>query len=846
MPEFEPLREEEPVQVGVYRLIGRLSPDVFVGAPNPAGADESPPPPPPPSVSPPSAADESMAPSVAGDVSAPPSSSAELVVVKLLHPEIDQERFLRLIEPFQEVSAFCTAQVLGSGLHDGRPYVVSEYIDGPTLERTTATGTRLRNTALHRLAVGTVTALVAIHQANVVHGDIRPGNVVLGPDGPRLINFGIGRAMAGTASATTRKVDVPAFTAPERLGGAAAEPPADLFSWAATLVSAASGRSPFEGGSMAGTVNRITNGEPDLPDLGDLRDLVVACLSKDPASRPTSSEVLLRLVGETNFLTARLPPPSGLPYNLPPPRLPPDSQPQPSSSLDSQPPSSQLSPDSPQSPWQPGSAGQAGEWPGSAGQAGEWPRSAGQAGEWPEPTGQAPEGRASAGQESAGQESAGQESAGRRRPAGLEPDGWASRGRASGGLGPDGLERQGVDGRGPDGVAAALPARRGRGTLIAVAAFVAGALVSGVGVYALTGQRLVAASGPTAPRSTSAGPVSPGPVSSGSVGTGPVRSGAASGAPTSVITAAPPITPSVTSAPVASVAPKADKDVKLADVDAILHENSADPVWLAAYLQVKSPYKAFARDRSGRFKEVGLAEEPRLSPTGDWVALNPWVKFQSSDMDQVRLTNLNTKESFTVNTVKKPAQTWSPAWSRDGRRLLLSVSNAKRTLITGFAVIDVQARTATVVEAQYKDASSLPFAFTPDGKIARGYSATKSQGIETYDMSGKVTHSMHWVGRPRDVSWYSPSGKQFMTVCPNNKEICIWDATTGDRTATVPGVEDDSYVLGWFNEDHILVQESAKKGRAHVEIMDFLGQVKRVLADVAPNKSARQFAPKAP
>ncbi|MEU7742819.1 protein kinase [Nonomuraea sp. NPDC049158] len=790
MPEFEPLREEEPVQVGVYRLIGRLSPDVFVGTPNPAGTDES----------------------------APPSSSvAELVVVKLLHPEIDQERFLRLIEPFQEVSAFCTAQVLGSGLHDGRPYVVSEYIDGPTLERTTASGTRLRNTALHRLAVGTVTALVAIHQANVVHGDIRPGNVVLGPDGPRLINFGIGRAIAGTASATTRKVDVPAFTAPERLGGAAAEPPADLFSWAATLVSAASGRSPFDGGSMAGTVNRITNGEPDLPDLGDLRDLVLACLSKDPASRPTSSDVLLRLVGETSFLTARLPPPSGLPYNLPPPRLPPDSQPQPPSP--DSPPHSQPSamrPPSSQSPpsqLPPSSSPESSPSPqrtSSAGQAPEWQRSA----EW----GAAEQGAA-----------------------GQAPEPQASAGQAPGGHGPD---RQG-----PDGVVATLPVRRGRAALIAVAAFVAGALVSGVGVYALTGQRLVAVSGPSAPRSTSSGGSTPGgstPGGSTPGGAGPVRSGAASSAPTSVITAAPPITPSVTSAPVASVAPKADKDVKLPDIDAILHENSTDPVRLAAYLQVKSPYKAFARDRSGQFKEVGMAEEPRLSPTGDWVALNPWVKFQSSDMDQVRFTNLDTKESFTVNTVKKPAQTWSPAWSRDGRRLLLSVTNAKRSLITGFAVIDVQARTATVVEAQYEDASSLPFAFTPDGKIARGYSATKSQGIETYDMSGKVIRSMHWVGRPRDVSWYSPSGKQFMTVCPNNKEICIWDATTGDRTATVPGVKDDSYVLGWFNEDNILVQESAKKKRAHVEIVDFLGKVKRVLADVAPNNSARQFAPKAP
>ncbi|MEU4223341.1 protein kinase [Nonomuraea sp. NPDC026600] len=709
MPEFAALREEDPIQVGEYRLIGRLSPDVFVGF---VGG---------------------VSPEPGEDAPEPPSGAAELVVVKLLDPEVDQERFLRMIEPFQEVSAFCTAQVLGSGLLDDRPYVVSEYIDGPTLEQATAAGTRLRNSALHRLAVGTATALVAIHQANVVHGDIRPGNVVLGPDGPRLINFGIGRAMAGTASATTRKVDVPAFTAPERLGGATAEPPADLFSWAATLVAAASGRSPFDGGSMAGTVNRITNGEPDLPDLGDLRELVLACLAKDPALRPTSSDVLLRLVGETNFLTARLPPPSGQPYSLPPPRLAPDSQPP-------------LSPDSP-------------------------PRS-------------------------------------------LPP----SAGRDSPSTGQDSA-----------GVAATLPVRRGRGVLIAVVAFLAGTLVSGVGVYALTRRPIVVASGPSAPRPS-----------------GLVRSEAATSVPTSVITTAPPITPSVTSAPVASVAPKADKDVKLADIDATLHENSADPVRLAAYLQVKRPFKAFARDRAGQFKEVGLAEEPRVSPMGDWVALNPWVKFQSSDMDHVRFTNLDTKESFTVNTVQKPAQTMNPAWSRDGGRLLLSTMNAKRDRITGFVVVDVRARTATAVKTQYSDTSSLPFAFTPDGKIARGYRSPKSNGIETYDMSGKVTHSMHWVGRPRDVSWYSPSGKQFMTVCPDDKEVCIWDATTGDRKATVPGIKDESYLLGWFDEDHILVQETAKKGRAQVKIVDFLGKVGRVLADLAPNNSARQFAPKAP
>lgn len=444
--------------------------------------------------------------------------------------------------------------------------------------------------------------------------------------------------------------------------------------------------------------------------------------------------MLLRLVGETSFLTARLPQPSGLPYSLPPPRLPPDSQPP-------------SSPDSPSQRWLPPPPSVSSDSP----------------------------------------------------QAGREP------------------------------VAATVPVRRGRGVLIAVVAFVAGALVSGTGVYALTRRPIVVASGPSAPRSS-----------------GPVRSDAGTNAPTSVITAAPPITPSVTSAPVASVAPKADKDVKLADIDATLHENSADPVRLAAYLQVKRPFKAFARDRSGQFKEVGLAEEPRVSPMGDWVALNPWVKFQSSDMDHVRFTNLDTKESFTVNTVRKPAQTIGPAWSRDGGRLLLSITNAKRDRITGFVVVDVRARTATAVKTQYSDTISLPFAFAPDGKIARGYSSPKSNGIDTYDMSGKVAHSMHWVGRPRDVSWYSPSGKQFMTVCPNDKEVCVWDATSGDRKATIPGIEDGSYLLGWFDEDHILVQEAAKKGRAQVKIVDFLGKVARVLVDLAPNNSARQFAAKAP
>ncbi|MFC4530671.1 serine/threonine protein kinase [Sphaerisporangium dianthi] len=660
MPDLQPLLQGDPLQVGEYRLIGRLGTDVFVGE--------------------------------------PASSATERVVVKLLHPDLDRERFLRVIEPVQEVSAFCTAQVLESGVLDGRPYVVSEYIDGPTLEETTEAGTRLRDAALHRLAVGTVTALVAIHQAGTVHGDIRPGNVVLGPDGPRVINFGVSRALSDAASATTRKVGIPAFTAPERLRGDEMRPPGDLFSWAATVASAASGRSPFDGGSMAGTVNRIVNAEPELPDLGDLHDLVASCLDKDPGRRPTSSDVLLRLVGETTFLTARTSPP-------PPP-----------------PPSA--------------------------------------------------------------------------RPIGGPPPPGPGEGPAADDL---------------------RPARRGRAALIAVAGFTAGALLAGTGVYALTGERRASAAAPA-----------PSPA---------VTGGAAA-----VLTAAPVVTAVQTSAPVASVAPKADREVKLPDIRATLHENSADPVWLATYLQVSRPFKSFARERSGTFKEVGLAEEPVMSPGGEWVALNPWVKFQNSDTDRVKFLNLRTNESFAVTTVKKPSRTMFPTWSRDGRRLLMSVVNEKGELVTGFAVIDVVARTATVVDAQYSDAIGLPFTFTPTGEVARGYSGSKSNGIDFYDMSGKVARTMHWVGAPRDLDWYSPSGLQFVTICPNKDDICVWDARTGDRKATVPGLSDDGNLLGWFGEDHLLVQEPTKKGKAQIKIMDFLGRVKRVLADLVPDAASRNFA----
>ncbi|MEU8383595.1 serine/threonine-protein kinase, partial [Streptosporangium sp. NPDC048865] len=275
MPDISPVRAGDPERVDEYQIVGRLGEDVYLAT----------------------------------------APSGDRVVVRLLPADVTPERFREAMEPLREIPAFCTAQVLDSGLDGGtggdRPYIVSEYVDGPTLEEAVASEGVLGAAALHRLAVGTMTALVALHQAGTVHGDLRPGAVVFGPDGPRVIDLGMARALEATASSTTRKVDVPAYSSPERLMGGSPGPEGDLFSWGATMVFAASGRSPFDAGTMSGTVNRIVNDEPDLGALpDDLRELVTACLAKDPAPRPTASDALLRLVG--GFLTSDQVPP-GLP-----------------------------------------------------------------------------------------------------------------------------------------------------------------------------------------------------------------------------------------------------------------------------------------------------------------------------------------------------------------------------------------------------------------------------------------------------------------------------------------------------------------------------------------------------
>lgn len=252
--------------------------------------------------------------------------SGAQVAVKVLKTGADErarERLAREMAAAQQVAPFCTARVIEASVRGPRPYVVSEFVDGPSLLKRVSGGGPLRAGDLDRLVVGTATALTAIHGAGVIHRDLKPANVMLGPDGPRVVDFGIARAV--DSSTTTGLVGTPAYFAPEQLGGAQPTPACDLFSWAATMVFAATGNAPFGQDTIPAVLNRIAHHQPDLRGVPEhLLAVLAECLEKDPARRPTARDLLVRLVdpsaGVERHVGGQLAQAAGQALNAPPDR----------------------------------------------------------------------------------------------------------------------------------------------------------------------------------------------------------------------------------------------------------------------------------------------------------------------------------------------------------------------------------------------------------------------------------------------------------------------------------------------------------------------------------------------
>jgi len=230
------------------------------------------------------------------------SPAGQRVAVKVVRAELADDpeyraRFRREAEVAQRVARYCTAEVLDAvDPPDGAPYLVTEFVDGPSLAETVATHGPLGSADVERLAVSVASALAVIHAAGLVHRDLKPSNVLLSQFGPRVIDFGV--AWAPDAVTVTRDlvVGTPAFMAPEQARGERVTAAADVFAWGGLMIYAATGRRPFGGGAVPAVLYRIVNDEPDLDGVDhSLADLVRDAMGRAPAERPTASQLVSRL-----------------------------------------------------------------------------------------------------------------------------------------------------------------------------------------------------------------------------------------------------------------------------------------------------------------------------------------------------------------------------------------------------------------------------------------------------------------------------------------------------------------------------------------------------------------------
>ncbi|XVU28629.1 serine/threonine-protein kinase [Actinoplanes sp. CA-054009] len=227
------------------------------------------------------------------------------VAVKVVRSEFaaDPEflrRFRSEVNRARQVPPFSTAEVLDADPDHDPPYLVVEFVDGPSLDAVVREKGPLGGAALHSVAVGIATALSGIHGAGVIHRDLKPANVLLAMGGVKVIDFGIARPTEVTTrhTGTGNMVGTIAYMAPERFDSDTAGFPADIFAWGAVVAFAATGRTPFGGDSPTATAMRIMTQPPNLTGLdGPLRAVVESALAKDPAARPTARDLLDLLLG---------------------------------------------------------------------------------------------------------------------------------------------------------------------------------------------------------------------------------------------------------------------------------------------------------------------------------------------------------------------------------------------------------------------------------------------------------------------------------------------------------------------------------------------------------------------
>ncbi len=221
------------------------------------------------------------------------------VAVKVARPELAgdarfRERFRNEVAMARAVGGFWTAAVVDADPDAPRPWLATEFVPGPTLHDVVAAHGPMPEPELRRLVAGLAEALLAIHATGLVHRDLKPSNVLLGADGPRVIDFGIAKALETTGlTATGMLVGTPGYLSPEQIAGGPVTAASDVFALGSVLAFAATGVGPFGTGDAAALMYRVVNSEPRLDGVPPaLIPLTSRCLSRDPAARPTPGAIL--------------------------------------------------------------------------------------------------------------------------------------------------------------------------------------------------------------------------------------------------------------------------------------------------------------------------------------------------------------------------------------------------------------------------------------------------------------------------------------------------------------------------------------------------------------------------
>ena len=227
------------------------------------------------------------------------SAGGRPVAVKVIRAELDADpefrvRFAREVAAARRVSGVFTAMVVDADVDGPTAWLATAYVPGPSLTEAINDHGPLPASSLLTLAAGLAESLSAIHAAGVVHRDLKPPNVLVAEDGPRVIDFGISRATESTALTQAGLViGSPGFMSPEQAAGFEVGPPSDIFSLGAVLVFAATGEGPFGTGTTAALLYRVVHGTPVLDRIpSEVRPLIERCLAKDPSQRPTADGLL--------------------------------------------------------------------------------------------------------------------------------------------------------------------------------------------------------------------------------------------------------------------------------------------------------------------------------------------------------------------------------------------------------------------------------------------------------------------------------------------------------------------------------------------------------------------------